>query len=85
MARNLGKVKEEAVKVFEKAKDIPIIGDIARLVEASPIGMVVKRTVQGIEDAGRATSSLFKGDIKGALEQGIQGAANYYGSKYNIS
>ena len=85
MGRNLGKVKEEAGKVFEKAKEIPIIGDIARLVEASPIGMAVKRGLQGIEDAGKATSSLFRGDIKGAIEQGVQGAANYYGSKYNIN
>jgi hypothetical protein len=85
MGRNLGKVKQEAGKVFEKAKDIPIIGDIARLVEASPIGMMVKRASQGIDDAAAATSSLFRGDIKGAIEQGIQGAVNYYGSKYNIS
>lgn len=68
--------KNEGIKLYEKVKELPVIGDIAKVIEASPIGTIIGSGIQGIDSALRAGTSVLRGDFKGALEKGGEAVMN---------
>lgn len=61
-------VKSFGKKAWDKVKSVPVIGKIAEGIEKyTPIGMAARGLIRGIDTGVGATSSLFQGDVKGAV------------------
>jgi len=55
-------------KTWDKIKSVPVLGNIAEGIEKyTPIGWAATNILRGVDTGVGATSSLFKGDVKGAI------------------
>jgi hypothetical protein len=65
-------VKSFGKKAWDKVKSVPVLGQIASGIEKyTPIGWAATSALKGIDAATTGTSKLFQGDLKGALQTGI--------------
>jgi hypothetical protein len=62
-----GHVKNFGKKVWEGVKRVPVLGSIARGIEASPIGTGFKILGTGLDTAINAGGDVLRGDLKGAV------------------
>jgi hypothetical protein len=75
MGEGYNTVKSIGKKTWDKVKSVPVLGQIANVVEKyTPIGMMATNAIRQADALVGGTSKLFQGDIKGAI-----GEATSYG------
>lgn len=72
MGEGWNEVKNFGNKVWDGVKSVPVIGKLAEGVEKyTPIGWAATNALKGIDTGVRAGSQVLRGDIKGAVQTGI--------------
>jgi hypothetical protein len=65
-------VKAFGKSTYDKIKSVPVLGQIAQGIEKyTPIGWAATNTLKGIDAGVGAGSKLLQGDVKGAVQTGI--------------
>lgn len=65
-------VKAFGKSTYDKIKSVPVLGKIAEGIEKyTPIGWAATNTLKGIDAGVGAGSKLLQGDVKGAVQTGI--------------
>jgi hypothetical protein len=78
---NLGKktedgwntVKAFGKKTWEDIGKVPVLGDIARFVEKSPLGTIAKGIGTGLDSAVGSGAKILQGDLKGGISKLTEG------------
>lgn len=72
MGEGWNEVKNFGNKVWDGVKSVPVLGTIAGGIEKyTPIGWAATNALKGIDAAATGGSKLLQGDIKGAIQTGI--------------
>jgi len=65
-------VKAFGKSTYDKIKSVPVLGQIAQGIEKyTPIGMAASNLIKGVDAGVGASSKLLQGDVKGAVQTGI--------------
>jgi hypothetical protein len=65
-------VKAFGKSTYDKIKSVPVLGQIAQGIEKyTPIGMAASNLIKGVDAGIGASSKLLQGDVKGAVQTGI--------------
>ena len=69
-------------KTWDKIKSVPVLGKIAEGIEKyTPIGWAATNIIRGVDTGVGATSSLLKGDVKGAISSVTTGVRDTLNQK----
>ena len=72
MGEGWNEVKNFGNKVWDGVKSVPVLGKIAEGVEKyTPVGWAATNALKGIDTGIRAGSQVLRGDLKGAVQTGI--------------
>lgn len=79
--QNLGKktedgwntVKNFGKKAWEEVGKVPVLGDIARFVEKTPLGTIAKGIGTGLDTAVGSSAKILQGDLKGGISKFTEG------------